>query len=287
MSDNRAETATKFAIFRYQITPIREATEDLFFNDEEIRRIISVKNKVFEKVLLKNGKFDKGAHPTIATLLYSEKDLFLFKVAIKRIIHHEKIDFSSEALANWPSILVAVWNDPGRQIIAVQDRKEAFQNPATAVTYLLNSMAHQMSLSFLTVGFKPLFEKQDFWKAVEEHKGKIKSVEFEFITPNMPGVSAALNESLKGLSKITNSKVNTVKLAAPPEKSLILDQNMPDVAGLVDYSSQGGGDIKLKFEKIKRKWRSENVSKEVIIEKLEIEGSAEKAAQIIKDALNF
>ncbi|MFW8696000.1 hypothetical protein, partial [Mesorhizobium japonicum] len=87
-------------------------------------------------------------------------------------------------VANWPKIWVAIWNHPDSQLIAVQQRTQAFQKPVAAVRLLMKSLEDPLSRHQLVSATEPLFEEQVFWDLVEKHKGKIRKVEFELITPN-------------------------------------------------------------------------------------------------------
>jgi hypothetical protein len=114
------------------------------------------------------------------------------------------------------------------------------------------------------------------------YQHRIKSVEFELITPNMANISGALSEDLKALAKETNAVTTDVTLAAAPNASLEMSENDDRVRGLVDYANNGGGDIKVRIEGIRRAVHTKDTFKEVSVDSVFLEGTSPEG---IADAL--
>ena len=97
-----------------------------------------------------------------------------------------------------------------------------------------------------------IFEKRQFWSLLHQYEGRVKSVEFEIITPNMANISGSLSDDLKDFAKATNSARNKLKIESDPEAPLRLEEDNRTLQGLVNYSSEGGGNISLKIDGVKK-----------------------------------
>ena len=217
--------------------------------------------------------------------MYEKDDFFLLRIAHNRSIHRETKDFRDEVIDNWPSILVAIWNDPEKQFIAVQRRSTAFTSCEVVVKMIINSLSRQLSNHHLRAIHEPLFEKQQFWSLLHKYEGRIKSVEFEIITPNMANISGSLSDDLKDFAKATNSAKNKLKIESDPEAPLHLMENNLTLQGLVNYSSGGGGNISLKIDGVKKIYHTSKTVKELQLGDMEIQGNAEEVVSVIKELL--
>ena len=130
-----------------------------------------------------------------------------------------------------------------------------------------------------------MFEKHSFWELVDEYSGKLLSIDFEFITPNMATISSALSGDLKKLAKSTNSIRNRLRLESGESASLAQDQSNQMINGLVDYSGQGGGDITLKIKGLKKKVKTSKTLKEVEFDEIDLEGDPETVVAMLKNIL--
>ena len=90
---------------------------------------------------------------------------------------------------------------------------------------------------------------------------------------------------LQDFAKATNSTRNKLKLESDPEAPLHLEESNSTLQGLVDYSSEGGGNISLKVEGVKKTYNTSKTVKEVQLGDMEIQGSAQEVASVIKELL--
>ena len=150
---------------------------------------------------------------------------------------------------------------------------------------ILSALSAQLAHHHLRAIHEPLFEKKHFWSLLHQYEGKVKSVEFEIITPNMANISGSLSDDLKDFAKATNSTRNKLKIESDPEAPLHLEESNGTLQGLVDYSSEGGGNISLKIEGIKKTYHTSKTVKEIQLGDMEIQGNAEEVAAVIKDLL--
>lgn len=279
-------TATVFELFRYQILPIdRYLQGNLLTGVATIEELIERKNELFAQALSGASSFSNKKHETVTKRLYDRDGFFLFKIANNRSIHRETREFKDEIIDNWPSILVGIWNRPDKQLIAVQRRTSAFSSGEVAVKLILGRLSDQLGNHHLRAIHEPLFEKQQFWSILNQHQGKVKAVEFEIVTPNMANISGTLPEDLKEFARQTNSTRNTLKIESDPEAPLHLEESNRVLQGLVNYSSEGGGNIAVKIDGIKKRYQTSKTVKEVTLGELEMQGGAEQIVQALRELL--
>lgn len=279
-------TSTTFQLFRYQLLPIdRYLQGDLLTGVATIEELIEKKNDFFAGALSGTKSFADARHETATKRLYERDNFFLFRIANNRSIHRETRDFKDEIIDNWPSVLMAIWNDPDKQLIAVQKRTTAFSSCEVVVKLVLDILSNQLSRHHLRIIHEPLFERQQFWDILHEYEGKVKSVEFEIVTPNMANISGTLPEDLKEFARQTNSTKNKLKIESDPEAPLHLVEDNRVLQGLVNYSSEGGGNISVKIDGVKKIYQTSNSVKEVTLGEVEIQGEPEQVVQAIKELL--
>lgn len=278
--------STSFQLFRYQLLPIdRFLQGNLLTGVASIQELISRKNEFFYAAVAGTKNLSDSRNETVTKKLYEDEEFFLLKIAHNRSIHRETKDFKDELIDNWPSILVAIWNHPDKQLFAVQKRTSAFASCDAVVKMIINAIASQLTHHHLRAIHEPLFEKQQFWSLLEEYKGRVQSVEFEIITPNMANISGALPDDLKEFAKHTNSTRNKLKIESDPDAQLRLEQDNDVLKGLVNYSGDGGGNISLKISGIKKKYNTSSTVKEIQLGDTEIQGTAESIAMVLKEIL--
>ena len=86
-------------------------------------------------------------------------------------------------------------------------------------------------------------EAQEFWDAVDEHKGKITEMELSFVAPNLLGGHEKLKESLKTLHEENNMQTTDIKLRNSEGK---LEPDSTNVRESLIFIGEGGGNARLK-----------------------------------------
>lgn len=275
-----------FELFRYQILPVDRYFQGDFFNGvHNVEELIKQKNKFFAQALLGQSDFSNKRHKTVVKQLLNHGDFYLYRIAHNKTLHRETRDFKDETIDSWPSILVAIWNHPDKQYIAVQKRTTAFAKCETVAKLILEKIEPQLTHFQLRAIYEPLFEKQQFWTLLRKYRGKVKSVDFEIITPNMANISGTLPDDLKLFAKCTNSTRNNLKIESEHDSALHLEEDNSALRGLVDYSSEGGGNISLKIDGIKKHHQTSRTVKEISLGEMELTGNAEQIAQVLKELL--
>jgi hypothetical protein len=273
----------RFDLFRYQILP-RDRFQTKLFTEKPLDEIIEHKNEFFADILRKKEDFGLDRVHVISKCLFDEDSFLLFRLAVNRSLRRETKDFNEELMDTWPKFYVAIWNDPEKQIMAVEERKDAFQQTRAVVNIIDEAVNSMLAQYGLRAYFKPLFVKEDFWQIVENYKGKIKEIEFELITPNMANIAGTVSEELKELARSTNTSRTKIGVAADQDAALNISKNDIQVNSLVEYASEGGGSIAVKVSNLKKKLRTCDSTKTIEISDISISGAQpDEIAALIKD----
>ena len=279
-------TISQFELYRYQLLPIdRYLQGDLWSGIKTVDELLSKKNELFSAALLEVESFYNSRTETVTKRLYCQDDFFLFRIAANRSLHRETKEFTDEYIDNWPSVLVAIWNDPEKQLFAVQRRTTAFNSTEAVVKLILDTLRSVLSHYRLIALYEPLVEKQKFWDLIERYKGRIQKLEFEFITPNMANISESLPENLKEFAKATNSVKNKLDIESDPESSLHIEKDNSTVRALSDYTAEGGGNVAIKVNGLSKKIHTSKTVKHIEVSEVELQGTAEEVVGILKEIL--
>jgi len=276
-----------FNLYRYQILPKDRHFQGALFGDlQTIDDLISKKNQIFHEEIKKITEWKNKRASIKGQLIFDEDEFLLFRFAPKRTVKIENETFQEEQHENWPSILVAIWNKPDKQYMLIQDRKQAFSSTKSVLNIILQSLNISLGVKQLKIYAEPIFHKEAFWTIVNQHAYKIKNIKFELITPNMANISAALSEDLKSLAKGTNTAKTLLELDAD-DSILHIESEDKQINSIVDYASEGGGNISVKVRGIKKRIQTANSVKSVEIGEIEINGNnIPKIADLLKRVLS-
>lgn len=92
------------------------------------------------------------------------------------------------------------------------------------------------------VEVKPIVDATDFWQFVAEHEGRVTSVTFEFLAPNMFGIEDDMDREAAELRKYEKAQ----RAALTIESDAGLQLHTERVKRTVKYTSRGGGTIHAK-----------------------------------------
>lgn len=278
-------THTIFRAYRYQLLPLdRNETKDLY-HDYPAEQIISRKNQFFAEALTHLPRVNHKRVEVNISIHEIRQDFFRIHLAPSRPLTRETTDFRREKVENWPHIDAYVLNRPEDQLLIIQDRPTAFANTDTVANIILRGTRGALDKIGLSLQIEPLFNEAYFWSLVSQYNNKITWVEFEFVTPNMANISKTLASTLKSLGKETNAVKEQLTLRSDPFSSLDISQANPTIQGLVEYTSQGAGDIKLKIKGIRKRFQTSSSRREVHLSGVEITADAKDIVEIIREAL--
>jgi len=275
---------TTFRAYRYQLLPLdRNETKDLY-NERSSEEIIARKNISFAEVLSLLSNVKHRNSEIIVQVEMLREDIISIQLAPSRPLTRETSESRLEKVENWPHIAAFVLNKADEQYLLIQDRFTAFASTDTVANLIKRGTRHALERLGLSLHIEPLFDKSYFWELIKEFKNRVTWVEFEFITPNMSNISKTLTETLKNLGKEANAVREELALASDPASSLDISPDNEIIQGLVDYTSEGGGDITLKIKGIRKRIHTSKSSREVHLSGLELTASPEQIIKVIREA---
>lgn len=278
-------THTVFRAYRYQLLPLdRNQTKDLY-HDLSVEEIVARKNLFFAEALTHLPKVNHKRVDVNISIEAVKQEFFKILLAPSRPLTRETADSRREKVENWPHIEAYILNKPDDQLLIIQDRVTAFANTDTVANIILRGTRGALDKIGLSLQIEPLFDEAYFWGLVNQYSNRITWVEFEFVTPNMANISKTLAKTLKTLGKETNAVREQLTLSSDPSSSLDISQENETIQGLVEYTSQGAGDIKLKIKGIRKRFQTSTSRREVHLSGVEITAGAKEIAEIIREAL--
>lgn len=278
-------STTTFRVYRYQLLPIDRHTDDLY-GGLTTAELIEQKNTIFSKTIPFIRSYrHRGSDLSVRVDNADSNEVFVISVASRRALTRETPDFRKEQIENWPHVTAFILNRPDEQYIVVQDRPTAFANTDTVVKIIQSSTRISLQKAGLRMHVESVFSEKYFWELAQQYKDRITFVEFEFITPNMANISSTLSDTLRELAKDTNSSQSNIQLRSDPASALKLDPEDPVVHGLVDYTSQGGGDISIRVRGMRKRIQTSSSVREIELDDLQMSVPPEQLGEIIRGLL--
>jgi len=278
-------THTVFRAYRYQLLPLdRNETKDLY-HEFSVKEIIDRKNYFFSEALKHFPKVNHKRVDLHIKVNLVQEDFFQIELAPSRPLTRETADSRREKVENWPHIHAYILNRQDDQLLIIQERATAYANTDTVAKIILRGTRGALDKIGISLQIEPLFNESYFWDLVNQYNNQITWVEFEFITPNMANISKAIADTLKTLGKETNAVREQLTLRSDPLSSLDITPSNAIIQGLVDYTSKGAGDIKLKIKGIRKRFQTSTSRREVHLSGIELTADANEVIEIIREAL--
>lgn len=272
-----------FHIYRYHLLPIDTNNKqiDLFKNETfTFDEIKERKNEFFTKTL--DNLIESKNNNNPLKLEHTEDGFYLFKLAQKKTTTITQ-NFENVTIDNEPYVYVIVNNNPSVQKIAISDNFEAFSNPDVVRNILKKVFKKDLEPYGLNIELEQLFDKVDFWNYVGKHKEEITYINFQFIKPNLADISKSLPDVFKNFADNTNSHESHITIKAPDKGTLEnIDKANKNIEGLVDYTSNGAGSIKLKVKNIRKQLNTKENPVILQVKELDIEGPADQVIKLYK-----
>lgn len=236
---------TDFLLYRYQISVSESFIQkDLFKPNDTKEELQKNKNAILRDVLqhLPQLADDESLHFVPETCGNSGTQ-FLFHVQ-KQTTKAVEQNFTHLNVKHQPSAWLAIETDDNYQVIAIQNRFQP--KPNTVIDKLSEVIQNQLIEQGLIFQAHTIKRQNGFWEFVDEHKESIKSVLFKVSPPNMPALSRVLGNKLNEIVSSTSAETGELKLTAPRNQTLQLNQRDRNLSGLVEYIDLGGGDYSFK-----------------------------------------
>lgn len=272
-----------FHIYRYHLLPIDKSIKQLEVFPKKIytySQLKKLKNIFLAEIL--NQLVHNKANSYPLKLEHSEKNFYLFKIAQKKktIITQ---NFKNKNIPNEPYSYIIFNNDDSIQKIAISDNVEAFSKPETVKNILKKILKRDLDLYGLNIEIEQMFDSINFWEYVKKYNDQIQLINFKFIKPNLANISSSLPIDFKEFADNVNSHESHIIVKAPEKGTLenITPENLI-VNGLVEYSANGAGSIKLKVKSIKKQLNTNEKPLILEVRELDIEGTADQVIKLYK-----
>ncbi|RYD16241.1 MAG: hypothetical protein EOP90_05490 [Lysobacteraceae bacterium] len=277
-------STTTFKLYRYQLLPIDRHTADLY-EGLTTAQLIERKNDIFAQAIPFVARHTHRGVQLAVQVEGPESDAFVLRIAPRRALIRETPEFQLEHIENWPHVTAIVLNRPDEQLLAVQDKPIAFTSTNTVVRLIQSATRAMLERAGLRLHIESLFSRENFWGLIKQYKGRVTWIEFELVTPNMANISNTLAEEFKTLAKDTNASQSNVQLRSDPDSALNIEPNDPQVKGLVDYASEGGGDISVKIRGLRKRIHTSSAVRETEMDDLQLTGPTAQVAGILRGLL--
>lgn len=273
-----------FHIYRFHLLPL--STEKSVYNEFFDKNLTSdelkeKKNDIFKELLLNiNTKSNINKNPMQLYDKTNNDKCFLYKMANVKLTPFTK-NFESKRVKDEPYVFIIINNDDQVQKIAISENRNAFEKPDTVKNIIKKLLQKELAKYGLNIEIEKLFDKKTFWKYASTHKDNIQYIDFRIIKPNLARISKLLPENIKDFMNNNNAHETNLKFKAP-EKGVLqnIDPQNADINGLVDYSSKGGGDVKLKVMGVTKTYSTQEKPQTIEINEIIIEGSPDDVSKI-------
>lgn len=210
-------------------------------------------------------------------------DYLMMIVTFQKNVRVIREDHTFDGVNSYPFAYIILDNKKEHQFIAVQESYEL--HASTIIKRLEKSLQKILIKNYLTVKITPIYKESDFWVFAQKNEGKIISLSFSLITPNMSNISSLLSEDLKRTAKSTAAIETNLTLNSASDSSLHLRQDNEELNGLVNYAAQGGGEISAKIKGSKLKFYSNDYHATMEIDELELKGDLDNLTRLIQDKI--
>ena len=166
-------------------------------------------------------------------------------------VHEKKFNRWTEE--DQPSLYVLIDNRKDKQIIAIENRPQAFSETETVAHIMEETFNRRLWSKRLQVQINAKYRTREFWDVVSEYEQGIASVTFKFPYPNLPEISDMVGEYYTELARCTNTEPKTT-ITAPPKEKAVLQRGNLILESMIKAASASGKVIMMR-PKGARKWR--------------------------------
>ena len=270
-----------FYLYRYQSLPITKQYDLRYDLDEIIRN----KNEYFKNAILQlKHELPKSKKKTYTYEVKSYiEDNFLVILSKKQNVKYYTHEHREEYIDSFPPARIIINNKSNVQVIAIEKSKYAPNTIRNVIEHFINNELERNNLS---IKIAPLYKESTFWNFIEQNKDHIEHVKFTLITPNMSNISGGLCSDLKEIAKRTKAVTSEYKIIADKNATLRIDDSDSAIAGLAEYTANGGGSAQIKLRNSKVKYKSNDHQLEIEIGDFDFNGPLSSIGDKIQKAKN-
>lgn len=272
-----------FHLYRYHLLPLtNEENQTSLFPEKRmpIKEVIQNKNLFLNEILTSLTESKNNTNPL--HLHIKDGDFFIFKIAQKKTTTITK-DFKIHTIDDEPYVYIIINNNNDVQKIAISENAGAFSGTDVVKNILSKVLIKELEKHQLNFAIDSMFDKKDFWEYITKYNNDITYINFQFIRPNLARISDSLHKDFRQFAEVVNSHESHITIKAP-DKGILENINKDNavINGLVNYTSEGAGNIKIKVKKIRKHLNTKERPIIQQIDELEIEGAADQVIKLYK-----
>lgn len=262
-----------FEYYRYQLVPkstVQLSIDNVPYTVEEIK---AKKNGYFAEVIAK-AQFRSHRSNLPYKLIHKGDSLFyLLLCNVRNTAIYQ--DFKKKKVKSEPFVDILIDNDPQHQIIAISRNKDAFESSNVVIKILTQTFNKYLDYFNVVLHIQPIVISSAFWTNIKHRAQELDRITFELIKPNITNISERFKGDMRELIESTNSHETILSLHSPKRGTLDeINEKNDRVKALVDYSSEGGRNIKYKFKNDRKVYQtSDNIKVETIHTTFEAENA--------------
>ena len=278
----------KFRIYRYHLSPVSTESRDITINGEvetfTEQKLKESKNTFFETVLNSIDFYNNKRN--ILKIEFNDDNFFFFLLANKKQVSIVE-NFETKDIPTEPFVYILINNKNDIQKIAISYNSDAFSNPNVVKNILHKEFEKGLSKFGLTIKIEPMFQKETVWRMIGAHKNQLKSLEIKYIKPNLANISGSLPEAFRQFTEATNSQESAISMKAPTNGTLEnIDKDNEALKGLIDYASEGAGNVKIGIKGYRKKVSTKDNPVEIEIDEAVFESDSKEIIHIIQKLFN-
>ena len=245
----------RFTIYTYLFKPINEPFQpELFSPNVDAEESMDRKLELFadffrgEQQIRFNRNNQRYDHLVVA----QGSGIIVLQIANNtQQVHEQKFNRWTEE--DHPSLFVLIDNREDRQVIAIENRAQAFSDTQTVANIMEESFNRRLYRHRLQLQVNAKYHAHEFWDVVSQYEQGIASVTFKFPYPNMPAISDMVSEFYTDLARRTNSEPKTT-LTTPKTEKMRLEEDDEILQQMIKAASASGKLIMMR-PKGAQKWR--------------------------------
>ena len=245
----------RFTIYTYEFKPIQEPDLNLFEEEVKWEESIANKQRIFGRFFESGSvlKFTRNNNQVFEHLVVAQSDgIVVLRIANNSHLTHEK-NFKQWDEDDNPSLFVIIDNRKDKQIIAIENRTQAFSDTGDVARLMQDSFNRLLFHDRLELQIDAKFHVHEFWDVEATCERGVACVKFKFPFPNLPQITNLVEQIYKQAAESMNGEPITIMQARPKER-LRLEKDNELLASMIQAASASGKLIMMR-PKGQLKWK--------------------------------
>lgn len=166
-----------FEYFRYQLVPTKISQLTIDNVPYTTEKIKEMKNQFFSDVITKI-QLKQNNKPLHTKVMYEGEQKFLILVGNDRKVPYVE-EFERKEIDSVPYSVIAIDNDPNKQIMAIRNDRKAFTSADVLSRIVEKALNEKLNYYNLEVHVEMISLKDSFWGAISKSKEDVVKIRFE------------------------------------------------------------------------------------------------------------